>query len=217
MIDRELWEVIEDAAKAIEDRRPGYELAADYYDGDHRLPYASERWKRAFQQVIARLRDNLMPVVVDSLVDRLQVAGFGVDVLGQAGPRPMLDSRGRSPNGQPPPTPADDTTPSGAPLEAGAEPSDPWTAMAEDARQRAASNWAYNRMDAKQREVHEEAVKKGDAWVMVWPDANGRACIYPNEAELIHTEYDPELPGTKLWAVKLWEDSRAAAGRHLLA
>ena len=64
--------------------------------------------------------------------------------------------------------------------------------------------WQRNRMDQRAGEVHKEAVKAGDAYVIVWPDAQGTPVIYPQKARLCTVAYDTEQPGLVLWAAKFW-------------
>lgn len=65
--------------------------------------------------------------------------------------------------------------------------------------------WQHNRMPLRAGEVHKEALKSGDAYVIVWPDAAGDTTIYPNAAKSCVVEYDAEQPGRVLWAAKLWQ------------
>lgn len=64
--------------------------------------------------------------------------------------------------------------------------------------------WQLNRMDQRAGEVHKEAVKAGDAYVIVWPDAKGTPVIYPQKARVCTVAYDTEQPGLILWAAKFW-------------
>lgn len=68
----------------------------------------------------------------------------------------------------------------------------------------AAEIWETNRMDQRAGEVHLEAVRAGDAFVIVWPGTDGRPVIYPQEACACTIRYDLEQPGTVLWAAKFW-------------
>lgn len=68
--------------------------------------------------------------------------------------------------------------------------------------------WATNRGAALAGEVHKEAVKTGDAYVIVWPDENGVPRIYPNRARAMAVRYDDERPGELLSAAKVWRDSK---------
>ncbi|MBX3243761.1 MAG: phage portal protein [Acidobacteria bacterium] len=64
--------------------------------------------------------------------------------------------------------------------------------------------WQQNRMPIRAGEVHREALVCGDAYVIVWPDANGRPAIYPNRASACTVIYDEENGGTILRAAKYW-------------
>ncbi len=77
--------------------------------------------------------------------------------------------------------------------------------------------WRANRMGLRSGEVHKEALKNGDAYVIVWPDANGRAAIFPNGAAQIAVEYDDEKPGRIRTAAKFWRtpDKRTRINLYL--
>lgn len=47
-----------------------------YYEGDHRLTFATAKFREAFGGLFGTLADNWMPMVVDSSVERLDVQGF---------------------------------------------------------------------------------------------------------------------------------------------
>lgn len=47
-----------------------------YYEGDHRLTFATQKFREAFGSLFGALADNWMPIVVDSSVERLDVQGF---------------------------------------------------------------------------------------------------------------------------------------------
>lgn len=57
-----------------------------------------------------------------------------------------------------------------------------------------------------------EAVRTGDAYLLVWPDATGTPVPWFHRAEQFYTLPDPEHPGQLLAAVKLWADT-AGYGR----
>lgn len=54
-------------------RLGGYDA---YYEGDHRLSFATAKFREAFGAMFAALADNWMQIVVDSTAERLQVQGF---------------------------------------------------------------------------------------------------------------------------------------------
>lgn len=53
-----------------------YQLYLDYYEGRHKLTFATEKFKSAFGDTFQAMSENLCPIVVDSVADRLQVQGF---------------------------------------------------------------------------------------------------------------------------------------------
>jgi hypothetical protein len=65
--------------------------------------------------------------------------------------------------------------------------------------------WQANRMGIRAGEIHKEAAKTGDAYAIVWPNAEGKVTIYPNRAANCTVFYDDENPGRILWAAKLWQ------------
>lgn len=70
---------------------------------------------------------------------------------------------------------------------------------------RAWAVWQRNRMNQRAGEVHKEALLKGDAYVVVWADAAGRATMHPNKAHLCTVNYDEEQAGVVSSAVKMWK------------
>lgn len=65
------------ALKALRDdsRQTSYRGAQAYYDGRHRLQFATEKFRNVFGRLFTALADNLCPAVVDSVSDRLAVTG----------------------------------------------------------------------------------------------------------------------------------------------
>jgi len=68
----------------------------------------------------------------------------------------------------------------------------------------AAALWRVNRMDRRSGEVHSEALRCGDAYVIVWPDATGTARLYPQAATACTVQYNDETPGQIVKGAKLW-------------
>ncbi len=64
--------------------------------------------------------------------------------------------------------------------------------------------WNANGMRHRAGEVHKEALKCGDAYVIIWPDERGRATIFPNRAANCTVTYDDEQPGRIVRAAKYW-------------
>ncbi|HMQ05315.1 MAG TPA: phage portal protein [Pyrinomonadaceae bacterium] len=67
--------------------------------------------------------------------------------------------------------------------------------------------WHANRMPLRSGEVHKEALKNGDSYVIVWPDASGRAGIFPNRSDSVVVHYDGEAAGQMTGAAKIWRDA----------
>lgn len=65
--------------------------------------------------------------------------------------------------------------------------------------------WKRNRMPVRADEVHKQATRNGDAYVIVWTDPEGEVTIYPQKAQRCTIEYDEETPGKVLWAAKHWK------------
>jgi hypothetical protein len=139
------------ALKHLRARQGLYNLFRDYYRGEHRLAFTTEKWKSEFGRMVKGVADNLCPKVVDTLVDRLELTGF-------SGPQ----------------------------------------------EERAAEIWKDNRMDLRSGEVHREAAKQGDAFLMVWPGAGGEPTMYLNTADRMCVYYSAEQPGHIEFGVKAW-------------
>lgn len=56
---------------------PGYRLYRDYYNGNHRYPFATEKFKQLYLWVLESARENLCPAVVSAYTDRLSVESWG--------------------------------------------------------------------------------------------------------------------------------------------
>src|SRR3954451_20577446 len=58
-------------------RRPaGMGVCDAYYEGDHRLAFATAKFREAFGSLFAAIADNWMQIVIDSKAERLKVQGF---------------------------------------------------------------------------------------------------------------------------------------------
>ncbi|MFN7931527.1 MAG: phage portal protein [Blastocatellia bacterium] len=66
--------------------------------------------------------------------------------------------------------------------------------------------WMANRMAKQALRVHREALRCGDAYVLVWPDDEGNVRLYPQRARQVIVEYDPEKPDVISWAAKWWAE-----------
>lgn len=70
--------------------------------------------------------------------------------------------------------------------------------------------WRRNRMRVRAKQTHQDALIDGNAYMIVWPDDNGRAVLYPNRQSLMAVTYHDEQPGYITQAAKSWigEDKR---------
>ncbi|MEZ5422933.1 MAG: phage portal protein [Pyrinomonadaceae bacterium] len=153
---------IEKALQTLSANAERYARTERYYDGNHDLRFATEKFKTTFGDLFREFALNLCPIVCDSVADKLSVAGFSVD---------------------------------SGPAEAGRD---------------AELLWRKRRMPIVSGEVHREALKNGDAYVIVWPDAKGEAVFHPNRASQIAVRYDEESSTEITQAAKCW---RAEDGR----
>ena len=71
--------VIGKALAQIKARAEHYQTCNDYYFGRQRLAFATNKFREAFAGLFQAFSDNLCPLVVDSVAERLQVTGFGVE------------------------------------------------------------------------------------------------------------------------------------------
>jgi len=70
---------LDDLQWALDDigaRAKAYQHFRDYYNGDHRLLFATEKFRNAFGDLFQSFADNLCSSVVDAVADRLEVAAF---------------------------------------------------------------------------------------------------------------------------------------------
>lgn len=158
-----------------------YAKSERYYNGDHDLAFATEKFQNTFGTLFREFALNLCPVICDAVRDKLRVTGFTVD---SAGPQAPLPAR------------RDSVLNSASHRAANAG----FPGLTSAAR----SIWNRNRMGTRAGEIHKEALKCGDAYMIVWPDTNGRSVMYLNRAANITVAYDEESPGRILWAAKTW-------------
>lgn len=67
---------IKDTLETINSRRDRYALLAQYYAGEHRMAYATEKFRTAFGRLFAAFSDNQCKPVVNAIANKLQVTGF---------------------------------------------------------------------------------------------------------------------------------------------
>ena len=57
-------------------RASNYQRYINYYNGEHDLRFATNKWRNAFGSLFRQFSDNLCAPIVDAAADRLQVTGF---------------------------------------------------------------------------------------------------------------------------------------------
>lgn len=60
------------------------------------------------------------------------------------------------------------------------------------------------RLDRRQGNVHKAALTHGDAYVIVWPDEEGRARLFINKADKVVVRWSEDDPGAVDLAAKVW-------------
>lgn len=71
-------EAITWALNALAHNRDEYKVFRDYYNGKHKLCFATEKFKNAFGKTFGAMKINLSQLIVDTIAERLLVEGFSV-------------------------------------------------------------------------------------------------------------------------------------------
>lgn len=166
---------IEQAIANLRSNAARYAKAERYYNGDHDLAFATEKFQNTFGTLFREFALNLCPVICDAVRDKLRVVGFSVDSCEVA----KLQS-----------------------YEVGEAMNSATSVTSVTSATR--SIWQRNRMGTRSGEVHKEALKCGDAYIFVWPNMRGEAVFYPNKAANVTVATDDNSPGNILWAAKAW-------------
>jgi len=158
-----------------------YRHYCKYYDGIHDLRFATLKFRSVFGNLFKEFAENMCPAVVDSLNERLKITGF------ESSAAELKEEQ------VPVPFP-------GAPAHTRITQVDPFGESLWDI-------WGRNNMDVKSTEVHQESLKEGDSYVIVWPDSDMKATIWPQVAEECRVHYDPNNEGIVLQGEKGWFDT----------
>lgn len=167
----------EDLRWAIASLKCGWEdrrLYSEYYKGKQELCFSSPNFQAAFVKIFDRFCENLCKTVVDTISEKLVLQG----VLPGSSPLEFLNfDESELPN---------------------YKPSEP-TAKVKLSFE---ALWKLNRLDALAIQVHKEALKLGNSYVIVWPDVNGFPKLFFNPADLVTVRYSDEQMidlAAKLW------------------
>lgn len=74
--------------------------------------------------------------------------------------------------------------------------------------------WKANRMPVESRWVMQDAMVKGESFVIVMPDDAGNPTIYPQVSEQVAVLYDAEDPRQRIAAMKWWVIAELENGRE---
>lgn len=66
----------DELARALDERQERIALYSRYYDGQHRLQFATSKFKEAFGELFEAFATNWMALICDSAVERLNIQGF---------------------------------------------------------------------------------------------------------------------------------------------
>src|SRR5688572_28663052 len=67
------------ALTLLGDAQEDYLKYENYYVGEHKLAFSTDRWKEVFENEFEEFADNWCQVVVDTPVQRLEITGFRSD------------------------------------------------------------------------------------------------------------------------------------------
>lgn len=152
---------IKAALNGLQARQVAYRKTSRYYLGDQDLSYATQKFRNTFGQLFSTFAENVCPVVVDTVADRLQVTGFT-----------LTDASN--------------------------------TAWVDNIEAATGEIYRRNRLNQRQGQLYQEALRSGDSYCIVWPDETGQAVIYPQQANQVAVSYHPEQVGFITNAAKWW-------------
>jgi len=189
-----------------------------YYYGEHRLAFATDKFRSTFGTLLKAFADNLCESVVDTFTERLEIQGFSSNLA-----KPAEEHITVAQPAQPeqPSTPTDEET----------EPAPPQPAFGADVAETPAPApgtkilitvddpiadeawdlWEANYGDVIADEVHREALMTGDGFVIVWPDIDMTTTLWPQYSHEMAVRYAPNRRGRLEVAAKFWlqADKRA--------
>lgn len=70
------YNILESMVMHLDQRQANLLRLSDYYDGKHRLAFASDKFLTAFGGLFASFADNFIPLIVGATAQRLHVQGF---------------------------------------------------------------------------------------------------------------------------------------------
>ena len=64
--------------------------------------------------------------------------------------------------------------------------------------------WSNGKMEDEAADLHESALVTGEGYMIVWPDATGKAQAFYNDPRKCHLQMDAENPKIPAWGSKMW-------------
>lgn len=172
------WAIAQFNGEGTSQRRRNYSIFYNYYEGNHPLAFATAKFRSTFGALFKDFSDNLCPAVVDSLADRLKITGWSSSER----------------------TSSEQVTPSDEP----GIPDRIWLKIDDPIADQCNELWEDNKMVSRAAEVHREALKEGDSYLLVWPGDDMEAEFWPQTALEMAIEYDPNKLGVIARATKIW-------------
>src|SRR5687767_7013041 len=146
---------IEKAISNLRISETRYEKYERYYNGDHDLAFATEKFQNAFGTLFREFALNLCPVICDAVRDKLRVTGFSAERV--SSPR-VNKGKARDVGAQ-------THLSASHSREALTDVRATDTGVIDAATR---SIWHRNRMGTRAGELHKEALRCGDAYAIVW-------------------------------------------------
>lgn len=168
-----------------------YKRYCEYYDGEQRLAFATDKFRNTFGQTFKEFAENACGAVVDSLSDRLEIQGFQSSLA-----KTVVED-----------------VPTGPGVDGSTRATMKKVTVEDEVGQAALDIWRDNRMDLRATEVHTESLKEGDAYVIVWPDDEGNVAIWPQTAAQCCVEYDKQNPKKRVRGAKVWYETETERWR----
>lgn len=86
---------IEQALASLRDNAARYDKPQRYYNGEHDLAFATEKFVNTFGTLFREFALNLCPVICDAVRDKLRVTGFSTEYHGSSDPAGSTSSEAR--------------------------------------------------------------------------------------------------------------------------
>lgn len=164
----------------LDKRRKPMKRWEDYYDGEHDLAFATEKFQEAFGGLFSGFADNWCAVVPDAPAERLAPIGF------------------RFGDGTDPQKPAEP----GQPVTVGADPG--------IGDRDAMNIWQRNNQDAEAQMLILESLIKARSFMLVWGDEDDQAEITGEDATQVVVGYAAGSRRRRVAALKQWTEDDGA-------